>query len=83
MAHSMIELPAWVQDIIEARAQASGLTFDEALVASLDVKALDPLAETLGWAVERGDATKVVARRSHYSRSSVESAATRYRRRTR
>lgn len=83
MAHTMIELPAWVLDIIQTRAQATGMSFDEALVASLDVKALDPLAETLGWAVVHGGGVRHVAKRTSYSRSTVEAAATRYRRRDR
>ncbi len=81
MARAMIELPSWAHDIIEARAQATGMSYDEALLASLDLKALDPQAETLGWAMERGERARDVARRTHYAKSTVESAATRYRRR--
>lgn len=83
MALVMSELPVWAHDIIEARAKAAGMTYDEALLASLDVRAHDPLAETLGWAAERGVHPRTVARRSHYSRSTVEAAATRYKRRPR
>lgn len=76
------ELPAWVVDIIEARAQATGMTYDEALLASLDMRALDPQSETLGWAVSQGERARDVARRTHYAKSTVENAATRYRRRS-
>ena len=75
-----IDLPAWAEDIIEGRARAAGITFEEALMASLGLGSTDPLAQTAGWAVTRGEATRAVARRVSYSRSSVESAATRYRR---
>ncbi|WBF79200.1 helix-turn-helix DNA binding domain protein [Microbacterium phage Jefe] len=82
MTGSLIpDLPAWVVDIIEARAQATGMSYDEALLASLNVQALDPLAQTLGWAAERGIPHKVIARRTHYSRRTVEDAASRYKRR--
>ncbi|QBI98137.1 hypothetical protein SEA_FIREMAN_54 [Microbacterium phage Fireman] len=77
------DLPTWMADAIEARATATGMSFEEALLASIDVKVVDPLAETLGWAVNRGIPAKVVARRTHYSRSTVEAAATRYKRRAR
>lgn len=77
------DLPVWIADAIEARAAATSMSFDEALLASIDVKVVDPLAETLGWAVARGVPAKVVARRSNYSRSTVEAAATRYKRRGR
>ncbi|QGJ89464.1 helix-turn-helix DNA binding domain protein [Microbacterium phage Smarties] len=77
------DLPTWIMDAIEARADATGMSFEEALLASIDVKVVDPLAETLGWAVARGVPAKVVARRSHYSLSTVEAAATRYKRRMR
>ncbi|QGJ88908.1 helix-turn-helix DNA binding domain protein [Microbacterium phage Teamocil] len=79
----MPELPAWAVDIIEARAQATGMSYDEALLASLDMRALDPQAESLGWAVAHGERAKDVARRTHYARSTVEAATTRYRRRER
>ncbi|QGJ95274.1 hypothetical protein QDA11_gp54 [Microbacterium phage Jayden] len=83
MATIMADLPVWAHDIIEARAQASGMSYDEALLASLDVRALDPQAEALGWAAERGIPHKAIARRTHYSRRTVEDAASRYRRRAR
>lgn len=78
-----VDLPAWVHDIIQTRANAAGISFDDALLASLDVRVTDPHAESLGWAVDRGESAKAVARRTHYSRSTVEDAATRYRRRKR
>lgn len=83
MALQMVDIPAWAHDIIEARAQATGMSFDEALFASLNVRALDPQAETLGWAAERGIPHKVIARRTHYSRRTVEDAASRFKRRRR
>lgn len=78
-----VDLPAWVHDIIQTRADAAGMSFDDALVASLDVRVTDPHAEALGWAVARGESAKAVARRTHYARSTVEDAARRYRQRSR
>lgn len=74
------DIPSWMRDIIAERAKAAGVTFNEALVASLDVRAHDFVAETAGWAVEHGVRVRAVARRVHYSPSSVESAAHRFRR---
>ena len=81
--HRIVDLPAWLTDIIAARATAAGMDFDEALVASLQISALDPLAESIGWAVEHGERPKIVAKRTAYSMSSVAQAASRYRSRVR
>lgn len=74
----MFDLPAWANDIIEARARAMGVDRDEALLMSLDLKPTDPLAQSAGWAVHAGSPVRSVARRMHYSRSSIEQAARRF-----
>jgi hypothetical protein len=76
-----IDLPVWIVDILQSRATAAGMTFDEAVVASLDIRATDQQAETLGWAASRGVPYKTIARRSRYSVSTVTHAAARFRRR--
>lgn len=75
----VVEIPSWMHDVLTARSQASGMSFDEVLAASLDMTASDLQAEVLGWAVAHGSSVKNVARRMAYSRSSVEKAAVRYR----
>lgn len=75
-----VDLPVWIEDMIHARAVALNVSFDEALLASLCVSVTDPLAQTAGWAVERGERPAVVARRLHYSRRTVADATYRYRR---
>lgn len=81
MSYEMIDLPAWVHDIIQARATAAGMGFEEALIASLDIRAADAQAESMGWAASRGISRKVIARRTHYSVRTVDNAVSRWRRR--
>lgn len=76
----LIDLPAWMDEVIALRAEALACSYEEALEASLHLHAADPLAQSLGWAIERGQPTGDVARRTHYSRSTVTEAARRFRR---
>lgn len=76
-------LPKWAREVIEARARALGTDFEEALLASLDLGAIDPLAQSAGWAASRGEPTRVIARRMNYSKSAIDQAARRYREQTR
>lgn len=84
MAGHLVHLPSWMSDVIRVRAQALGVDFDEALVASLDISSTDLLVESAGWAVAtRAEPAGRVARRVSYSKRAVENAARRYRDRPR
>lgn len=75
----MIDLPAWQMSLIEDRAKALDVSFDEALTASLNLRATDPMAQTAGWAViEMAQTPRRVARRLRYAQATIRSAARRW-----
>lgn len=76
-----VDIPTWMDDIIQARAQAMKCSYDEALSASLDIRPIGFPEETAGWAVSNGHATGVqAARRLHRSTASVYEAVRRFER---
>uniref|UniRef100_A0AAU7J7I4 Helix-turn-helix DNA binding domain protein n=2 Tax=unclassified bacterial viruses TaxID=12333 RepID=A0AAU7J7I4_9VIRU len=82
MVREMVDLPEWMDDVIRSRAKAMGVSYEQALVSSLDIGSTDLLAESAGWAVDHiGERVAVVARRMAYSRSSIDQAVRRYRER--
>jgi hypothetical protein len=74
-----VAVPTWAVEVILARARAAEVSFDEALLMSLDISTPDLAAETCGWARALDVPVPVIAERLHYSRSTVEGAVTRYR----
>lgn len=80
MVERLVSIPAWVDDVVKARAKALDISYDEALSASLDIRVSDPMAQSAGWAVEHGQTARVVARRLSYSMTTVRDAAHRYQR---
>lgn len=73
-----VGIPTWVVEIISARARALEVSFDEALLLSLDVQSPDVLAEVAGWARKHGVNRRDIARRLHYDTGHVEDGITRF-----
>lgn len=74
------DLPVWAIDLIQARADALGVPFEDALLLSLDIKLHDPNAQSVGWAVvEHRERARMVAARMNYTPGTVQEAARRYR----
>lgn len=80
MTREMVDLPEWMIEVLHARAKALGVSFDMALVSSLDIGTGDVLSQSAGWAVHHvGERAAVVSRRMSYSRSAIDQAVQRYR----